>query len=145
MFTHVYPFLHLEPSTACRKQKSPKQDPNPDTSDTKPADLNGGTSTNGFPALPEFFSEKTFFLYGSFSSSEAKKSVIRGIVAAGGKVKDYMGPEVDYVISLSDFDKNFEDALEVNSKVLFVRPDFIQSCYDNEKLMSPSKYLIRSM
>ena len=71
--------------------------------------------------MPEYFSGLNFFMYGTFSG-ELRKSIIRGIVAAGGKVKDYMQSEVDFVVTLSEWDDNFKDARNVNTKVLFVHP-----------------------
>ena len=71
--------------------------------------------------MPEYFSGLNFFMYGTFSS-ELRKSIIRGIVTGGGKVKDNMQSNVDFIVTLSDWDANFKDARNVNSKVLFVRP-----------------------
>ena len=71
--------------------------------------------------MPEYFSGLNFFMYGTFSG-ELRKSIIRGIVAGGGKVKDYMQSEVDFVVTLSEWDDNFKDARNVNAKVLFVHP-----------------------
>ena len=94
------------------------------------------------PPLPEFYKGLDFFIYGQFKFEKTRKSIIRGIIAAGGKVKEYMGPEVSFVISANDWDSNFKDALDVNPKVQFVRPSFIQSCFDQDKLISPSQHLI---
>ena len=92
--------------------------------------------------IKSIFLGLAFFIYGQFKFEKTRKSIIRGIIAAGGKVKEYMAPEVSFVISANDWDSNFKDALDVNPKVQFVRPSFIQSCFDQDKLISPSKHFI---
>jgi hypothetical protein len=94
------------------------------------------------PKLPEHFDGLKFLLYGRLESLEVRKSIIRGIVAGGGQLKDFMGPEVDYVISSSDWDKNYDDALKVNPKVIFVRPTFIESCFKAETCLGSKKFAI---
>ena len=94
------------------------------------------------PPLPDYYKGLEFFIYGQFKFEKTRKSIIRGIIAAGGKLKEYMAPEVSFVISANDWDSNFKDALDVNPKVQFVRPSFIQSCFDQDKLISPSKHFI---
>ena len=89
--------------------------------DTDIDEIDDSNEKNGESLLPEYFSGLNFFMYGTFSS-ELRKSIIRGIVAGGGKVKNYMQSDVDYVVTLSDWDSNFKDARNVNAKVLFVRP-----------------------
>ena len=88
------------------------------------------------PKLPEFFAEKSFFLYGSFTSESIRKSIIRGIVAGGGKVSNYMQADVDYVITSSDWDSNFKDAREANPEVKFVKPSFVKDCFDQQKIVN---------
>ena len=89
--------------------------------DTDIDEIDDSNEKNGESLLPEYFSGLNFFMYGTFSG-ELRKSIIRGIVAGGGKVKDYMQSEVDFVVTLSEWDDNFKDARNVNAKVLFVHP-----------------------
>ena len=94
------------------------------------------------PSLPNYFEDKEFFIFGNFSTEKVRKSIIRGIIAGAGKIKEYMGPEVNIVISNSDFDKDFEDAKNVNPKVVFLRPSFIQECFDKDKFVSYGNHQI---
>ena len=64
----------------------------------------------------------------------------RGIIAGGGKIKQYMGPEVNYIITSGGYDKkNFQEAKNVNSQIVFLRPSFIKDCFDENKFVSPQK------
>ena len=72
------------------------------------------------------------FYFGSLS--------YRGIIAGGGKIKQYMGPEVNYIITSGGYDKkNFQEAKNVNSQIVFLRPSFIKDCFDENKFLSPQK------
>lgn len=94
------------------------------------------------PVLPDFFTGKHFFLYGKFME-EIRKSIYRGIIAANGKVKDYMSQEVDFVITNSEVDQNFPDAVKINPKIQFLRPSYIEDCFSQRNLIQPqSKHLI---
>jgi len=97
-----------------------------------------------FPPLPSYFDGKIFFVFGSFSTDEVRKSINRGIIAGGGKIKQYMGPEVNYIITSGGYDKkNFQEAKTVNSQIVFLRPSYIKDCIDENKFVSPQKqYLI---
>ena len=53
-----------------------------------------------------------------------------------------MQADVDYVVTNSDWDSNFKDAKEANPKVKFVRPTFIQACFDENILISPKKHSV---
>ena len=93
-----------------------------------------------YPTLPNYFKDKTFFIFGTYTSNEVRKSIQRGIIAGGGKIKEYMGPEVNYVITSGGYDKkNFQDAKKVNNQVVFLRPSFIKECFDENKFISPKK------
>jgi len=95
---------------------------------------------SGFPPLPSYFDGKMFFVFGSFSTDEVRKSINRGIIAGGGKIKQYMGPDVNYIITSGGYDKkNFQEAKSVNSQIVFLRPSFIKDCFDENKLVSPQK------
>ena len=64
----------------------------------------------------------------------------RGIIAGGGKIKQYMGPEVNYIITSGGYDKrNFQEAKNVNSQIVFLHPSFIKDCFDENKFVSPKK------
>ena len=81
-------------------------------------------------------------MYGSFSNNDLRKSINRGIVAGGGTVRDYMQSDVDYVVTSSVWDSNFKDAKDVNAQVIFVRPSFIQACFDENQLVNSQKYCV---
>ncbi len=114
--------------------EAPKQ--NHDNEDNYEADTD--IEEESLPKLPEFFHGKHFFIFGPFKSEPVRNSILRGIVAGGGEVHEYMSPQVNYVITHGDCDKgNFQDARKVNPEVLFLRPSFIQDCFDADKLISP--------
>ena len=51
-----------------------------------------------------------------------------------------MGPEVNYIITSGGYDKkNFQEAKNVNSQIVFLRPSFIKACFDENKFVSPQK------
>ena len=107
----------------------------------KEKNKNGGLD---FPPLPEYFSGINFMLYGSFDTDEVRKSIVRGVVAAGGQVRDYMGPDVHYVITNNDWDASFKDALKVNKKVIFVRPSYVEACFQADDLVKHDAYTIKN-
>ncbi|XP_035825741.1 DNA repair protein XRCC1 isoform X2 [Aplysia californica] len=98
-------------------------------------------SDSGLPDLPEFFTDKHFFLYGDFPSGE-QRLLTRYIAAYNGEVDDYMSKRVNYVITGQKWDDNFEEALNENANLVFVKPKWIFSCHEKLKLLPYQPYIV---
>ncbi|XP_029387923.1 DNA repair protein XRCC1 isoform X1 [Mus pahari] len=91
------------------------------------------------PELPDFFEGKHFFLYGEFPGDERRK-LIRYVTAFNGELEDYMNERVQFVITAQEWDPNFEEALMENPSLAFVRPRWIYSCNEKQKLLPHQLY-----
>ncbi len=91
-----------------------------------------------YPELPDFFSARTFYLYGQYSS-ELRKHLTRLVVAAGGRVSDYMGRSVDFVVTDLEWNDDFEQASRQNPGLHVVTPDFVSACWSESRLWLPPK------
>ncbi|KAL3856427.1 hypothetical protein ACJMK2_011189 [Sinanodonta woodiana] len=98
-------------------------------------------SDSGLPELPDFFTEKHFFLYGDFKASE-RRLLNRYIAAYNGEVEEYMNEKVHYVIANSAWDDNFDEALSDNPGLIFVKSKWIYMCHEKSKLMPYQPYII---
>ncbi|XP_053253963.1 DNA repair protein XRCC1 isoform X1 [Podarcis raffonei] len=93
------------------------------------------------PELPDLFVGKHFFLYGEFPSQE-RRLLNRYIVAFNGQVEDYMNERVNYVITAQEWDDTFEEALNENANLSFVRPRWIYNCNQRQKLIPHQPYVV---
>ncbi|XP_008569157.1 PREDICTED: DNA repair protein XRCC1 isoform X1 [Galeopterus variegatus] len=91
------------------------------------------------PELPDFFQGKHFFLYGEFPGDERRK-LIRYVTAFNGELEDYMSDRVQFVITAQEWDPSFEEALMDNPSLVFVRPRWIYSCNEKQKLLPHQLY-----
>lgn len=91
------------------------------------------------PELPDFFQGKHFFLYGEFPGDERRK-LIRYVTAFNGELEDYMSERVQFVITAQEWDPMFEEALMDNPSLAFVRPRWIYSCNEKQKLLPHQLY-----
>ncbi|KAM4801908.1 DNA repair protein XRCC1 isoform X2 [Urocitellus parryii] len=91
------------------------------------------------PQLPDFFQGKHFFLYGEFPGDERRK-LIRYVTAFNGELEDYMSDRVQFVITAQEWDPSFEEALMDNPSLAFVRPRWIYSCNEKQKLLPHQLY-----
>lgn len=129
--------------------KKSKPSPSINNSNSKPSTSNqsGASKTgedsddSGLPDLPDYFTHKRFFLYGDFPSGE-RRLLTRYITAYNGEIEDYMNDKVHYVITNSDWDKNFDDALSDHPQLVFVKPKWIHACHEKEKLMPYQHYIV---
>lgn len=96
---------------------------------------------SGLPDLPDFFSDKHFFLYGTFSASE-RRLLRRYIAAYDGELENYMGSKVNYIITAEHWDDNFDEALSENENLVFVKPKWIYACHDKNKLLPYQPYAV---
>ncbi|KAM9631860.1 DNA repair protein XRCC1 isoform 1-T1 [Trichechus inunguis] len=98
-----------------------------------------GSPTLPVPELPDFFQGKHFFLYGEFPGDERRK-LIRYVTAFNGELEDYMSDRVQFVITAQEWDPSFEEALMDNPSLAFVRPRWIYSCNEKQKLLPHQLY-----
>lgn len=99
------------------------------------------TSNLPLPPLGDYFKGKFFFIYGKMAE-EKKKLLHRYIIAFNGDVEDYMNEKVKFVITDEDWDENFDEALNENSSLQFVKPLWIWRCSDKQKLVPHQPFLI---
>ena len=97
------------------------------------------TSNLSFETLSNHFEGHQFFFHGSFEEDEMDL-IQRYVISSGGKVRPYMDPEVDIIITKVKNEKQFGDAKKVNQDVKFVEPKWIFICHDEQKLVSTEKY-----
>ncbi|XP_041427601.1 DNA repair protein XRCC1 [Xenopus laevis] len=93
------------------------------------------------PALPDLFLGKKFFLYGEFPAAE-RRVLSRYIIAFNGELEEYMNEKVQYVITAQEWDDSFEDALNENTNVSFVRPRWIYNCNERQKCIPHQPYVV---
>ncbi|XP_057390608.1 DNA repair protein XRCC1 isoform X2 [Balaenoptera acutorostrata] len=91
------------------------------------------------PELPDFFQGKHFFLYGEFPGDE-RRTLSRYVTAFNGELEDYMSDRVQFVITAQEWDPSFEEALMDNPSLVFVRPRWIYSCNEKQKLLPHQLY-----
>eukprot|EP00092_Neocalanus_flemingeri_P049906 GFUD01057503.1.p1 GENE.GFUD01057503.1~~GFUD01057503.1.p1 ORF type:complete len:671 (+),score=267.75 GFUD01057503.1:61-2073(+) len=100
------------------------------------------TSKLGYGSLPNYFDCQEFYFHGDFQSGE-RQVLERYILACGGKVKAYMGEEVNVVITNSRWDKKFEEARAVSKEVEFVRPEWVFRCQDEGRVVEFGHFQVR--
>ncbi|KAL7636712.1 UNVERIFIED_CONTAM: hypothetical protein RMT77_012464 [Armadillidium vulgare] len=129
--------------SADNKSSSPKHtsDDEYDADTDVDEDDKKDTTDLPLPPLKNIFKEKVFFIYGSLDESK-KKSLIRYVTAFQGKVSTYMDEEVTYVITDDSWDDNFDNALEDNPNLQFVKSQWIWKCCNSEKMVPPQPFLI---
>ncbi|KAE8594176.1 hypothetical protein XENTR_v10019480 [Xenopus tropicalis] len=93
------------------------------------------------PELPDLFLGKKFFLYGEFPAAE-RRMLHRYITAFNGELEEYMNEKVQFVITAQEWDDRFEDALNENANVSFVRPRWIYNCNERQKCIPHQPYVV---
>ncbi|KAM3613610.1 uncharacterized protein V6R79_002268 [Siganus canaliculatus] len=93
------------------------------------------------PKLPDFLSGKHFFLYGKFPNNE-RRLLLRYIVAFNGVIEDYMTDKVQFVVTSEGWHDSFEDALMENSNLNFVKPAWIYSINERQKMLPYQPYTV---
>ncbi|XP_077192922.1 DNA repair protein XRCC1 [Paroedura picta] len=119
----------------------PEEDPYGGTTDENTDVEEKGEPDQPIPELPDLFGGKRFFLYGEFPSQE-RRLLIRYITAFNGEVEDYMNERVNYVITAQEWDDTFEEALNENANLSFVRPRWIYNCNERRKLIPHQPYVV---
>ncbi|XP_033126063.1 DNA repair protein XRCC1-like isoform X1 [Anneissia japonica] len=93
------------------------------------------------PELPDFFTDKHFLLFGKFDELE-RRHLFRYITAFNGELEDYMSDNVSHIITKSQWDDNFDQALDENARLIFVRPKWIFSCGEKGKMVPYQPYVV---
>ncbi|XP_069598660.1 DNA repair protein XRCC1 isoform X1 [Ranitomeya imitator] len=93
------------------------------------------------PELPDLFVGKHFFLYGEFPPAE-RRLLQRYITAFNGEMEEYMNEKVQYVITVQEWDDSFEEALNDNTNLYFVRPRWIYNCNERQKCIPHQPYVV---
>ncbi|KAG8143450.1 putative DNA repair protein [Naja naja] len=119
----------------------PDNDPYAGSTDENTDVEEQGEPDQPIPELPDLFVGKCFFLYGEFPSQE-RRLLNRYIIAFNGEVEDYMNERVNYVITAQEWDDTFDEALNENPNLSFVRPRWIYNCNDRQKLIPHQPYVV---
>nr|XP_056702239.1 DNA repair protein XRCC1 [Euleptes europaea] len=119
----------------------PEDDPYGGSTDENTDVEEKGEQDQPIPELPDLFGGKHFFLYGEFPSQE-RRLLNRYITAFNGEVEDYMNERVNYVITAQEWDDTFEEALNENANLSFVRPRWIYNCNERQKLIPHQPYVV---
>eukprot|EP00794_Sanderia_malayensis_P011119 gene11119-12289_t len=98
-------------------------------------------SDDELPELPDYFKEKHFLLYGDFNPKD-QRLLNRYITAYNGVVENYMNDNVSFVISNANWDVNFDEALQDNPSLEFIRPKWIFKCHEMHQFLPFDKYKI---
>ncbi|BFZ00118.1 hypothetical protein BsWGS_03157 [Bradybaena similaris] len=116
---------------------------NPPLPDTVPMNdaSNDNGSDSGLPDLPDFFTDKHFFFYGHFEPAE-QRLLTRYIAAYNGEVEEYMSKKVTFVVTEQKWDDNFNQAASENPQLIFVKPTWIKSCHDKNKLLPYQPHIV---
>ncbi|XP_075462553.1 DNA repair protein XRCC1 isoform X1 [Ascaphus truei] len=93
------------------------------------------------PELPDLFLGKRFFLYGEFPATE-RRTLHRYITAFHGDLEEYMSEKVQFVITSQEWDDSFEEALNENASISFVRPRWIYNCNERQKCIPHQPYVV---
>lgn len=124
-----------------KEKPSPSEDPyagstdeNTDVEEEPEVDL-------PIPELPDLFVGKHFFLYGEFPPAE-RRMLQRYITAFNGELEEYMNEKVQYVITAQEWDDSFEEALNDNASLYFVRPRWIYNCNERQKCIPHQPYVV---
>lgn len=103
-----------------RQESSETQPPVGCGDDPRPPDL---------PELPDFFTGKSFLLYGDFPEEE-KRALTRYIIGHDGDLKEDMDACVKFVITKTDWNDYFDEALCENESLVFLRPRWVNRCHE---------------
>ncbi|CAH8516987.1 unnamed protein product [Heterobilharzia americana] len=94
-------------------------------------------------SLPDIFMDKHFFIHNKSIPKDEERLLERLIVAFAGNLHQYMSNEVQYVITRSDWDSEFDTALSSNGNLLFIRPEWIFACDQHGEWMAYESYQVK--
>lgn len=93
-------------------------------------------------SLPDIFMNKNFFIHNKSIPDDEESLIKRLIVAFGGTLHQYMSNEVQYVITRSAWDVEFDNALSSNTDLIFIRPEWIFACDRSGQLEAYEQYQV---
>ncbi|KAM4651751.1 DNA repair protein XRCC1 isoform 2-T2 [Discoglossus pictus] len=130
------------------KKMKKKQNPPPPVEDPYAGSTDENTEAEEeeeldlpIPELPDLFIGKRFFLYGEFPATE-RRMLHRYITAFNGELEEYMNEKVQFVITSQEWDDSFEEALNENGNLSFVRPRWIYNCNERQKCIPHQPYVV---
>jgi len=112
-----------------------------DIDDEEVESLRSKTEDISFEALSDHFRGQNFFLHGNFKSCE-RELLERYIKAALGSIIMYMEAKVDIIITHGVKECEVRDAKKVNKDAVFISPEWLFKCQDEEKLVDFRDYLV---
>lgn len=104
-------------------------------------DIEEGGTEFPIPELPDLFEGKNFLLYGDFPDNE-HRILTRYITAFNGALEDYMSETVNYVITAEEWDDRFDEALMENVTLAFVRPRWVYTCNERQRLVPHQPFVV---
>ncbi|CAH8541482.1 DNA repair protein xrcc1 [Schistosoma haematobium] len=93
-------------------------------------------------SLPDIFMNKHFFIHNKSIPDDEESLIKRLIVAFAGTLHQYMSDEVEYVITRSAWDVEFDNALSSNTDLIFIRPEWIFACDRSGQLEAYEQYQV---
>jgi hypothetical protein len=112
-----------------------------ETKTTKHAPTVSRTITGG-DDLPDFLAPVKVFVY-NISNTDMIRRFWRLVAAYGGSMDEYMSDKTTHVVSLDDWDHNFDDASKEHANIVFVRPSWIEACHKTQALAPTERHVIR--
>ncbi|KAL5110618.1 DNA repair protein XRCC1 [Taenia crassiceps] len=99
-------------------------------------------NAGSLPPLPNYFSGRRFFIFSKDFDAKEQEIVYRLIIAFKGTVEPHMSTDVEFVVSRAAWCKDFDEALEVSSSLIFVKPEWIYACDRAGKIVPFQRYQI---
>ncbi|VDK40949.1 unnamed protein product [Taenia asiatica] len=94
------------------------------------------------PPLLDCFSGRKFYIFSKDFDVKEEEIVCRLIIAFKGTVEPHMSTDVEFVVSRSAWCNDFDEALEVSSSLIFVKPEWIYACDRAGKMVPFQRYQI---
>ncbi|XP_077482947.1 DNA repair protein XRCC1 isoform X2 [Amblyomma americanum] len=93
------------------------------------------------PELPDFFTGKSFLLYGDFPEDE-RRALTRYIVGHDGDLREKLDDSVKFVITKSDWSDYFDEALSANESLVFIRPRWVSRCHESGRRVPYQPFVV---
>lgn len=131
-----------------RRTTPPVQiDDDDDTEPEMPAqsmvDIKKSASLAAAEALPDFLDGVSVLFYQLDEQTTDKRNLVRRLVAYGAEVEEYMATTTTHVVSSASWDATFQSAHDDNPALLFVRPEWVLQCHQEQRRVPTAPYEIR--
>ncbi|CAD5122714.1 DgyrCDS11120 [Dimorphilus gyrociliatus] len=108
-------------------------------SQTKLTQKNDSTSS----VLKNFFEGTIFFIHGDFPETERQQTE-RYIIAAGGEIEDQISRNTEFVVTMNEYRRNFDETAKGNlTNLKFIKPQWIFECHDSGKKVEYRKFEVK--